>query len=227
MNLDNCTWNKLETLTNVSVGDTKSIDLGTFGIHELTVAGIDYFCHDSITFITDTVTSSMMSKYYVAGGLSKADSLLSTIDNIVKSFSYNLTSHLPRIDYEYMVDGKKLRRSMIATVPSVNCLVVDNKLPLFNDLSNLKSDCAWWTSDFENGKFYDVSMNGKISQANPDESLGVRLLLTYVKNNVDRLNYVGIRYPDIIGDTDVIDCIAFNSSMENFDKVYYPLMFCI
>ena len=227
MNLDNYTWNSLENLFNVSVGDTKKMDFRVFGTHNLVVAGIDYFCHDSITFITDPITSSMMSPYYVVGGLSKADSLLSTVDEIVSQFDYDLISHLPMMNYKYSVDSKDMHRSMRAAVPSVDCLVGDNKLPLFNNPYYLKSDCAWWTSDFEDGKFYDISVNGKLEQANPDEKLGVRLLLTYVKNNVDRLNYIGIKYPDIIGDNDITDCITFNSSMENVSKVYYPLMFCI
>ena len=227
MNLDKYTWDNLEDLFNVSVGDTKNVDFRKFGTHELTVAGIDYFCPDSITFITDPITSSMMSEYYVVGGLSKADSLLSTIDEITNQFDYDLMSHLPMLGYEYKVEGKILHRSMRATVPAVDYLVGDNKLPLFNKSYYLKSNCAWWTADFEDDKFYNVSAEGKIGKANPDESLGVRLLLTYVRNNVDRLNYVGIKYPDVIGDTDVLDCITFNSSMERVDKVYYPLMFCI
>ena len=227
MNLDNCTWDSLENLSNVSVGDTKEMDFWIFGTHELTVAGIDYLCHDSITFITDPITSSMMSRYYVVGGLGKADSMLSTLDEIVDQFNYDLVSHLPKLGYRYKVNGKSFRRSMRVTIPSMDCIYGDGKLPFFNESSHLKSNCAWWTSDFGDGKFYAISGDGRVIQSNPDESLGVRLLLTYVKRNVDRLNYVGIRYPDIIGDTDVVDCITFNSSMENVDKVYYPLMFCI
>ena len=227
MNLTKYSWDELEDIKNISVGDTKELDFRVFGTHKLTVAATDYFCHDSITFITDPITSSMMSKYYVVGGLSKADSLLSTVDEIVNQFNYDLISHLPMLGYKYKVNSRVLYRSMRATVPSVDYLVGDNRLPLFNNTNKLKSDYAWWTSDFNNGKFYYVSTNGRIGQANPDETLSVRLLLTYVKNNVDRLNYVGIKYPDIIGTTDILDCITFNSSMERVDKVYYPMMFCI
>ena len=227
MNLDKYTWNNLEDLFNVSVGDTKNVDFRRFGTHELTIAGIDYFCHDSITFITDIITNSIMSKYYVVGGLSKADSLLSTIDEIVNQFDYDLISHLPVINYNYVVDGKLLHRSMRVAVPTIDYLVGDNKLPLFNNSYYLRSNYTWWTSDFENNKFLTISDDGKVSDANPDENLGIRLLLTYVKNNVDRLNYVGIKYPDVIGDTNIIDCVTFNSSMEKVDKIYYPLMFCI
>lgn len=225
MNLDSTSWDNLEELTDVSVGDTKEVDFRKFGTHTMTVAGIDYFCHDSVTFITDPITSSSMSQFYVVSGLGKADSMISTLDEIEDQLDYDLVSHLPKLRYEYKVNDATSRRSMRLTLPTVDQLLGDNKLPLFEDESNLKLECSWWTSDFKDGKFYSVSTTGKVGLADPSEMLGVRVLMTYVRNNVERLSYVGIKYPDVIGDTDVIDCVTFNSSMENVSRVYYPLMF--
>lgn len=224
--LDEYSWNDIENLKEISVGDSKSVSFGRYGVQKVLVAGIDHFCRDSMTFISSaSIIGSKMSDYAIVGGLKKADSLLETLGNISSTLSYELMSHLPRLDYGYKVDGRENHFLMNVTIPSLEDVLGENRLELFKDEENLKSDIGWWTSTYEKARFYSITPEGEKISSNPYDELGVRVMFTYVKENVDRVNYIGIGYPDTIGETNIADCVKFNSSMEGINRVYYPTMF--
>lgn len=221
--LDDMEWNDLD-VRGVGVGDMKAVDFGDFGVHDAIVVGIDCLAPESVTFLVPPFTVSSMGGRMVAADFRGAGAMRETLETLRDSLPHDLRTHLPKMAYAYEVDGNP------------TAVLADLMIPSIETLSHIQTSLpesmgeGWWMADGRDGGFLlygDEKFAESLPVADPTSEHGVALVFTFIGRNEERLNHVGVRYPESIGDLDVTDCITFTPTMAGSTKVFYPLLFTI
>ena len=236
----------------IQVGDTKTIDCGTYGIRLFDIVGVDHDVSDSLTFMSRTLFGpvAMSDGTNEDAFRGSSASLESYLDQVVLQMPEDLQGILVTVLKYYNITptltGTMKAKLFVPSLVELGINLSEDKLKypdgktyeyfdgtndkLIRSVDDSSSEYnQWWTRTLDtDNKFYTIKNDGTYESVESTNSdVYVCPCFTIINKNKVK-DRVGIKYPAVISDqTDVLDSININKYNEAIDRIYYPIMFCI
>ena len=253
--LDNYTWDDISTMEygyQIKLGDTKTIDCGTYGTRLFDIIGINHDLSDSLTFMSRTLFGPVA----ISDGTNEdafrgsSGNIEAYLDSIVEQMPEDLQNILVTVLKYYNITstltGTMKARLFLPSLLEIGIDLPEDKLKypdgkryeyfdgtsdkLIRATDESSAEYSqWWTRTLDvDNNFYSIKTDGTYESVESTNSdIYVCPCFTIINKNKVK-DRVGIKYPAEINDqTDIIDCININKYNESVDRIYYPIMFCV